>query len=223
VSKERAFGMEFNITESGGRSTPCKVLRGQVAMRARDLLRQIFQGREVGIVQGANSPDHIYMLVIMPLRLAPTKLVQYIKDRSSRMLQDKFTWLTKRCWVNPYRRSGTLGDGERGGRGIQFAVASRISNRGIEENFKITALPGLKLALGRTILQTASAASQRLSVAIKPAGFSPVVACARTANWACWSCPPLALYLSFSSWRLWPVRKGRVLRPPGLFVCGVSG
>ena len=40
-----------------------KVLRGEIAVRTRDLLRQICQGREVVIVQGAVSPDHIHMLV----------------------------------------------------------------------------------------------------------------------------------------------------------------
>ena len=39
-----------------------KVLRGEIAVRTRDLLRQICEGREVVIVQGAVSPDHIHML-----------------------------------------------------------------------------------------------------------------------------------------------------------------
>ena len=74
-----------------------KVLRGEVAMRTRDLLRQICQGRDVVIVQGSVSPDHIHMLVSVPPQLAPAKLVQYLKGRSSRMLQDEFPQLKKRC------------------------------------------------------------------------------------------------------------------------------
>ena len=73
-----------------------KVLRGEVAVRARDILRQICQGREVVIVQGSVSPDHIHMLVSVPPQLAPAKLVQYLKGRSSRMLQDEFPQLKKR-------------------------------------------------------------------------------------------------------------------------------
>src|SRR5271170_8333474 len=75
-----------------------KVLRGEVAVRTRDLLRQICQGREVAIVQGSVSPDHIHMLVSVPPQLAPAKLVQYLKGRSSRMLQDEFPQLKKRYW-----------------------------------------------------------------------------------------------------------------------------
>ena len=75
-----------------------KVLRGEVAERARDLLRQICQAREVVIIRGAVSPDHIHMLVSSPAPLAPAKLVQYLKGRSSRRLQEEFPHLRKRYW-----------------------------------------------------------------------------------------------------------------------------
>ena len=75
-----------------------KVLRGEVAERARDLLRQICQAREVVIIGGAVSPDHIHMLVSSPGHLAPAKLVQYLKGRSSRRLQEEFPHLRKRYW-----------------------------------------------------------------------------------------------------------------------------
>ena len=75
-----------------------KILRGRVAERARDLLRQICQSREVVIVRGAVSPDHIHMLVSCPPNMAPAKLVQYLKGRSSRRLQDEFGDLRKRYW-----------------------------------------------------------------------------------------------------------------------------
>lgn len=75
-----------------------KVLRGEIAVRTRDLLRQICHGRDVVIVQGAVSPDHVHMLVSVPRQLAPAKLVQYMKGKSSRMLQDEFPQLKKRYW-----------------------------------------------------------------------------------------------------------------------------
>ena len=75
-----------------------KILRGRVAERARDLVRQICAAREVVIVRGAVSPDHIHLLVSAPAHLSPAKLVQYIKGRSSRRLQDEFPELRKRYW-----------------------------------------------------------------------------------------------------------------------------
>jgi len=56
-----------------------KILRGRVAERARDLIRQICQARDVVIVRGAVSLDHIHLLVAAPPILAPAKLAQYIK------------------------------------------------------------------------------------------------------------------------------------------------
>jgi putative transposase len=75
-----------------------KILRGRIAERGRDLLRQICQARGVVIIRGAVSPDHIHMLVSSPPELAPAKLVQYLKGRSSRRLQDEFPELRKRYW-----------------------------------------------------------------------------------------------------------------------------
>jgi len=75
-----------------------RVLRGRVAERARDLIRQICQSRDIVIVRGAVSPDHIHLLVSAPPHLSPAKLVQSSKGRSSRRLQDEFEEVRKRYW-----------------------------------------------------------------------------------------------------------------------------
>src|SRR3972149_4581465 len=75
-----------------------KVMRGRVAERAREVIRQICEARGVAIVRGAISPDHIHMLLSAPPHLSPAKLVQYIKGRSSRILQMEFPELGKRYW-----------------------------------------------------------------------------------------------------------------------------
>ena len=75
-----------------------RVLRGDIAERARELIRQICAAREVQIVRGAVSPDHIHILVVAPPQLAPAKLVQFIKGRSSRLLQQEFPALRKKYW-----------------------------------------------------------------------------------------------------------------------------
>lgn len=82
-----------------------KVLRGRVAERTRDLIRQSCQAREVVVIRGAVSPDHVHVLVSAPPQLAPSKLVQYVKGRSSRRLQDEFGELRKRYWgQHPWAR-----------------------------------------------------------------------------------------------------------------------
>ena len=49
-------------------------------------------------MRGAISPDHIHMLVSCDPMMAPAKLAQYLKGRSSRKLQDEFPELRKRYW-----------------------------------------------------------------------------------------------------------------------------
>jgi putative transposase len=75
-----------------------KVMSGRIAERALEEIRQICEAREVAIVRGSISPDHIHMLLSVPPQLAPAKLVQYIKGKSSRMLQMEFPELGKRYW-----------------------------------------------------------------------------------------------------------------------------
>ena len=75
-----------------------KILRGEVAEQAREVIRQACQAREVSIIRGAISPDHVHMLVASSAQLASAKLVQYIKGRSSRRLQEEFPHLRKRYW-----------------------------------------------------------------------------------------------------------------------------
>src|ERR1700733_15612644 len=75
-----------------------KVLKGRIAERARDLIRQTCHARGVEIVRGAVSPDHIHMLLTAPPQLSPANLVQYIKGRTSRRLQAEFPELRKRYW-----------------------------------------------------------------------------------------------------------------------------
>ena len=72
-----------------------RILRGRIAERARDLIRQICAARGATIVRGAVSPDHIHLLVAAPPILAPAQLAQYIKGRSSRHLQPEFAELRK--------------------------------------------------------------------------------------------------------------------------------
>ncbi len=64
----------------------------------RDLIRQTCAPRGVSIVRGAVSPDHIHLLLWAPPILAPAKLAQGIKGRSSRLMQAEFPELRKQYW-----------------------------------------------------------------------------------------------------------------------------
>lgn len=75
-----------------------KVLRGEVAERAREIIRQVCLSRDIKIVQGHISSDHVHVLVACPPELSPAKVAQFVKGVSSRKLQDEFPHLKKRYW-----------------------------------------------------------------------------------------------------------------------------
>ena len=74
------------------------VLQGEVAVRARELIRQTCLSRDIRIVRGHVSKDHIHILVSCPTTLSPAQVMQYLKGRSSRILQSEFPHLKKRYW-----------------------------------------------------------------------------------------------------------------------------
>ena len=75
-----------------------KVLRAEIAERTREIIRQLCMSRDIAIVQGHVSVDHIHLLVSCPPELSPAKVAQYLKGASSRKLQDEFPHLKKRYW-----------------------------------------------------------------------------------------------------------------------------
>jgi putative transposase len=75
-----------------------QILKGDIAIRARELIRQSCLSREITIIKGSVGKDHIHMLISCPPTLSPSKIIQYLKGRSSRMLQNEFPHLKKRYW-----------------------------------------------------------------------------------------------------------------------------
>lgn len=74
------------------------VLRGEVAERCRELIRQSCLSRDLRIVRGHVSKDHVHLLLSCPPKLSPAKIMQLLKGRSSRRLQQEFPHLHKRYW-----------------------------------------------------------------------------------------------------------------------------
>ena len=75
-----------------------RVLTGEVAERTRALIREICAANYVQVISGGMSPDHVHLLLSVPPGLAISKLLQYIKGKSSRKLQIEFSHLKKRYW-----------------------------------------------------------------------------------------------------------------------------
>ncbi len=52
----------------------------------------------ITIVKGNITKDHVHLLLSCPPSISPSKVVQYLKGRSSRLLQEEYSELKKRYW-----------------------------------------------------------------------------------------------------------------------------
>ena len=75
-----------------------KVLGGKISLRLKELLIQGCNARGITIIEGNIGRDHVHMLVSCPTSMAPSQIAQYLKGRSSRLIQDEFPELKKRYW-----------------------------------------------------------------------------------------------------------------------------
>lgn len=74
------------------------VLRGDVGMRTRELIRAICRANEIEILQGHIRPDHVHLLLSVPPDMAPSKVMQAIKGKTSNRLLSEFRALNKEFW-----------------------------------------------------------------------------------------------------------------------------
>ena len=75
-----------------------RVLTGVVAQRAKDLIREICSLNDIAIISGSISPDHVHLLISAPPGVSISRIMQYVKGKSSRKLQQEFEVLRKRYW-----------------------------------------------------------------------------------------------------------------------------
>ena len=75
-----------------------RVLTGVVADRARELIKEVCSANYVDIISGSMSPDHVHLLLSVQPHMSISQIVQYIKGKSSRKLQQEFEILRKRYW-----------------------------------------------------------------------------------------------------------------------------
>ncbi len=93
------------------------VLNEKRGKRIRTLIREICKSYNVQIIKGHISKDHIHMLVSVPPQLSISKLVQFLKGKTSRKLQQEDKHLSKiyygrHFWARGYFAvtSGTITD-----------------------------------------------------------------------------------------------------------------
>ena len=116
------------------------VLRGDVATEVRDLVREICRTHDIDILKGHVRPDHVHLLLSVPPHLAPSRVMQAIKGKTShhllmdrRKLREAF-W-GRHLWARGYfvATSGNVTDD---------VVAEYIRLQGVEpqddEHFRVS-------------------------------------------------------------------------------------
>ena len=74
------------------------ILTGEIAKRARELIREVCRTCDVEIIGGHVSKDHVHIFVSVPPHISVSKLMQSIKGKSSRKMMSEFRNLSKQFW-----------------------------------------------------------------------------------------------------------------------------
>ncbi len=75
-----------------------KVLTGQVPLRVCDLIQQIAADHEITKLSGKLASDHIHVLVAYRSHVDVSRIVQWLKGISSRILLQEFAHLMRASW-----------------------------------------------------------------------------------------------------------------------------
>ncbi len=75
-----------------------RVMTGEVAIRTRDVLRQIAAEHELEIITGKVASDHVHMFIGYRPTQNISKIVQWLKGISSRILLSEFAHLRRQFW-----------------------------------------------------------------------------------------------------------------------------
>ena len=74
------------------------VLKGVLAERARELIREICRAHDVEIIKGHVSKDHVHLFISVPPDISVSKLIQRIKGKSAYKLMQEFKVLNRQFW-----------------------------------------------------------------------------------------------------------------------------
>ena len=86
-SSHAVFRLRYHFVFSTKYRKP--VLRGDIAKEVRRLTREICRSYDIEIVGGHVRPDHVHLLLDVPPKWSPSRVMQAIKGKTSHhLLQD---------------------------------------------------------------------------------------------------------------------------------------
>ena len=74
------------------------VFTKEIGIRAREIIRQVCDQKDIRIISGVVSKDHVHLYISYPPKYSVSDMVKWFKGRSSRKLQDEYPQLGKVYW-----------------------------------------------------------------------------------------------------------------------------
>ena len=74
------------------------VIFGDVAIRLRELIREICKSLDIEIIKGHVSKDHVHLFVSVPPQMSISKVMGRIKGKTSRKMLSEYRRLAKEFW-----------------------------------------------------------------------------------------------------------------------------
>ena len=90
------LGLEYHFVWKTKYGYP--VLRRELALRLREMLREICSQKDIRIVRGNVRANHVHLLVSALSQLSVAKIAQFLKGKSSYLLQREFPDIRRRYW-----------------------------------------------------------------------------------------------------------------------------
>jgi len=95
-SRHTVYDLKYDIVWITKYRKP--ILQGEIAKRARDLVREICKAKDVEILKGHISKEHVHVFVSVPPHISVSQLVQSLKGKSSRKLLLEYKGLSRAFW-----------------------------------------------------------------------------------------------------------------------------
>ena len=75
-----------------------EVLRGDIQLRCRELIRQTCDTLDIQILKGVVGKDHVHLHLSYPPKLSISEILKRLKGRSAKILLMEYSELKKRYW-----------------------------------------------------------------------------------------------------------------------------
>jgi putative transposase len=113
------------------------ILVGDIALKLREIIRDICNSESVTIMKGSISKDHVHLFLSLMPKHCMSKLVQRLKGTSSHKLMMTFPSLNKEYWGRHMWARGYFSCTS--GNITDEMIANYISNQSndVDEDFKI--------------------------------------------------------------------------------------